>query len=144
MGAEPPVPLGEAPPFLQPRLNGFAEEERRVPTLQHWTALATDLADRWEVEIAQRERANSLDPDWADEIVSTGIEIIDKAGDVLEVALGVETSSEALALFRALERLNEVVSRVRAEPADLVARRREQLRKFEATRKLIEQSGEAS
>jgi transcriptional regulator with XRE-family HTH domain len=97
---------------LEPSLLNGLEEERRVPDLQGWTALATCFADRWEEEIEKQAQAAEPNLDWAKEIDQTAAELTATAGDALELALGVSTTPDALDLFRALERLHKVVSRV--------------------------------
>jgi transcriptional regulator with XRE-family HTH domain len=117
----PESPLAEAQPSAeQLPLNGFGEV-RRVPSLQSWTALVNHLANRWEREIESREvEMQAGDPavsevnlllnlNWANEIRAIAGEIVGVASGVLEVSLGVDTSEDALALFRALKRFDAVV-----------------------------------
>jgi transcriptional regulator with XRE-family HTH domain len=110
----------------QPPLPEFPEE-RRVPTLKSWTALAQRFADRWEAEITEREAEwRDAKPavqkhviwlpnlSWAIEIRATATDLLAEATEELELALDAATSEEAPELFAALRRLNEVVERTDA------------------------------
>ena len=121
---------------LLDRLVEQEQAERHGPALRSWTVYITRLADRWEEEIAQRMR-QAAEPNraWAHEIDETATEITATAGDELEVALGVSKSPEALGLFRALQRLDEVISRTSAwfdAPANFEAHRRQRRERLRA------------
>ena len=110
----------------QPPLPEFPEE-RRVPTLKSWIALAQRFADRWEEEITEREAEWRVakpavqkhvkwlpNLSWANEIRATATDLLAEATEELELALDAATSDEAPELFAALRRLNEVVERTDA------------------------------
>lgn len=117
-----------APPSQRSLFNDAIAEERRAPSLQGWTALVDRLSDRWEQEIKRRNDGREaaeprvsnhvnkllLNLNWANEIRATAGDIVTIASDELEVSLGMYTSDEALALFRALKRIDAVVDS--AEP----------------------------
>jgi excisionase family DNA binding protein len=125
---------------LEPSFNDVLREtERHISGLRSWTVLVSRLADRWAGEIARRGQTAEAHRDWAREIDTTATEVIDTASDELEIALGGSTSREAIDLFRALQRLEQVISRTRSwfdePPADFEAHKRkreERLREFEA------------
>jgi excisionase family DNA binding protein len=108
----------------EPSLFNGLEEERRVPPLRRLISLTNRLADRWEEEIAKREREwQAAKPtvrkhvkrlpnlNWANEIRKTVADVVAEASEELEVALGVATSAEALELFSALRRLDKLIDR---------------------------------
>lgn len=108
-------------PLGQPPLPDVPEE-RRTPSLQSWAAFVNRLADRWEWEIEEREAVwQAAEPavrkhvkflpnlNWANEIQAIAGDVVTIASDELEAGLGVYTSEEALSLFRALKRLDNVV-----------------------------------
>ena len=102
------------------------EDERR-PSLQSWIAFVGRLADRWGAEISEREQEWQASAPhirrnvkhvpnlrWANELRATAVDIMVTTNEELEMALGVATSAEALELFAAVRRLNQVVSRTDA------------------------------
>jgi transcriptional regulator with XRE-family HTH domain len=111
---------------LEPSLFNGVEDEQR-PSLQSWIGFAGRLADRWEAEISEREheweaaappirrnvkRVPNLQ--WGVEIRATAADVMAAANEELEIALGVATTAEAIALFSALQRLGRVIARTDA------------------------------
>jgi transcriptional regulator with XRE-family HTH domain len=121
------APKADRRSSLEPSLFNGLEGERRAPSLASWAAFVNRLADRWEREIKSRdEEWRVADPavskhvkllpnlNWANEIRATAGDIVAVASDELEAGLGVYTTEDALDLFRALKRLDNVVDS--AEP----------------------------
>lgn len=119
------VEVAELFPKGQASLPDF-EDERR-PSLQSWIAFVGRLADRWGAEISEREQEWQASAPhirrnvkhvpnlhWANELRATAVDVMVTTNEELEMVLGVATSAEALELFAAVRRLNQVVSRTDA------------------------------